>query len=93
MSAKNKAQSQSDATQNGFTDSIRDFVGLQCRTTQFMMDKTLGLSQSVTELCQNHINESMKLAQEYAKYGWGLTESMKKTTSEMAEKSFRNLNS
>lgn len=74
---------------SGVADSMRDMVDLQLRTAQFMMDKSLSFGQSVVGFYQNQLNESVKLTQECAKFGWGLTENAKNTAFEYSDRVFR----
>lgn len=78
--------------QNGFADSFRDLLGLQVRTAQFVLDKSIGLGQAMSEFYQNQMNESLKLTQEYAKYGWSMTETVKKNAYEATERTMRGFN-
>jgi hypothetical protein len=74
---------------NGVTDSFRDLMGIQFRATQVMMDKTLGLGQTWTDFLQTQMHEGMKLQQECMRYGWTLTENLKKSTFEVTDRAFR----
>ena len=76
--------------QNGWTDSVRDLVGIQFKAAQLVMDKTMGFGQTVTDYMQNQVNESMKLSQEAMKYGWTLTENIKKSAYEITDRALRN---
>lgn len=77
---------------NSLSDSLRDFAGLQFRTAQFAVEKSVSFGQSVTDFYQNQLNESIKLSQEYAKYGWGLTDNLKKTAFEATDRVVRGFN-
>jgi hypothetical protein len=99
MSTNNKSHAEATGStssgfnwQNGFTDSFRDLMGLQVRTAQFVVDKSFGFGQAMTDFCQNQMNETMKLSQEYAKFGWSLTETLKKNAYEMSDRAFRSFN-
>jgi len=101
MSTNQKTQSETAGStgshngfnwQNGFTDSIRDLMGLQVRTAQFVFDKSIGFGQAMTDFCQNQMHETMKLSQEYAKYGWSLTETVKKTAYDATDRTMRGFN-
>lgn len=95
MSNSNKMQDQagtSSQNQNwysGLTESFRDLVGIQVRTAHAMMDKTLGLGQTWTDFMQTQMHEGMKLSQECVKYGWTLTENLKRSTFEATDRAFR----
>lgn len=74
---------------SGFTGSFRDLMGIQYKTAQAMMDKTLGLGQVMTDFLQVQMNEGLRLSQECVRYGWTLTESLKKSTFEATDRAFR----
>jgi hypothetical protein len=78
--------------QNGFTESFRDLVGLQVRTAQFVLDKSIGFGQAMTDFCQHQMNETIKLSQEYTKYGWSLTETLKKGAYDVTDRTMRGFN-
>ncbi|MFL5814875.1 MAG: hypothetical protein ACJ763_14970 [Bdellovibrionia bacterium] len=98
MSTNNKPHSETTGNQsgfnwqNGFADSFRDLLGLQVRTAQFVLDKSIGLGQAMTEFYQNQMTETMKLTQEYAKYGWTMTETVKKNAYEATDRTMRGFN-
>ena len=90
--AENIAGAANNFWTNGFGDTIRDLVGLQVRTAQLAVDKSVSFGQSVSDFYQNHLGESIKLSQEYAKYGWGNIENLKKTAYELTDRTFRSFN-
>jgi hypothetical protein len=98
MSSNNKPHSETTGTnsnfnwQTGFADSFRDLLSLQVRTAQLVFDKSIGLGQAMTDFYQNQMNETIKLSQEYAKYGWSLTETVKKNAYDATDRTMRGFN-
>ncbi|MCM2323928.1 MAG: hypothetical protein NDJ90_11770 [Oligoflexia bacterium] len=76
--------------QNGVTESLRDLMGIQMRSAQAMMDKSIGLGQTYTDFVQTQMHEGLKLSQEAVKYGWTLAETVKKTAYDFTDRTMRN---
>lgn len=74
---------------NNLTDSIRDLMGIQFRTAQVMAEKTMTLGQTWTDYLQTQLHEGIKLSQECVKYGWTVTENVKRSTFEATDRAFR----
>lgn len=92
MSNPNKIQDQAGAGQDwcgGLTGSFRDLWGIQLRAAHAVMDKTLGLGQTWTDFMQTQMHEGMKISQECVKYGWNLTENLKRSALEATDRAFR----
>ncbi|MCM2277408.1 MAG: hypothetical protein NDJ89_04975 [Oligoflexia bacterium] len=76
--------------QGGVTDSLRELMGLQFRSAQAMMDKSISLGQSYTEFVQTQMNEGFKLSQEALRHGWTMAETIKKSAYDFTDRALRN---
>lgn len=97
MSTTHKTQAAESITSgfnmvHGISDSMRDLAGLQFRTAQFMTEKGLSFGQTVSDFYQNQMTETVRVSQEFAKFGWSLTENLKKTAFEISDRAIKGFN-
>lgn len=72
-----------------YAETMMDLMAIQIRGAQTLIEKSMSLGQAMTNHIQAQMSEGLKFSQECAKQSWTVSEAMKKSAFEAADRAFR----